>query len=298
MKKHLIISMVFVLCLCMLCGCGGDSVRPNIAEPGSDADAEVSLPDGVEISTAEDCTYIYELSGFTEEEITEQIENCLGLRLSDAERTDAESITTYSTDEYSVWVYNETGYWSYDVKEGLMRALSSNVENPISDSEAMEKAERFIDEHELWMGDFSYRVVDQYGIKGNGENGIFMKSVFLYPKIGGVEVLGTFRISIDMDLEGNIISLYCMVRPIAGKTPAELMDRQGIQSRLENKDYSASFSQNLISTEISSCDCVLYADGAAHDGKTYLYPVYVLRGEGVTADGENELFDIIMDAQK
>ena len=41
-----------------------------------------------------------------------------------------------------------------------------------------------------------------------------------------------------------------------------------------------------------------YADSVKHDGKTYLFPVYVMNGEGTNTGGEKETFDIIIDALK
>lgn len=67
---------------------------------------------------------------------------------------------------------------------------------------------------------------------------------------------------------------------------------------MRSENYSASFSENLTAAKLNDCELGYYADGVAHNGKTYLFPVYIMTGEGTNAAGEKETFDIIIDAQK
>lgn len=67
---------------------------------------------------------------------------------------------------------------------------------------------------------------------------------------------------------------------------------------MQSANFSASFSGDLTNSKIADCKLGYYADGVKHNGKTYLFPVYVMTGEGTNANGEIEAFDIIIDALK
>ena len=71
-----------------------------------------------------------------------------------------------------------------------------------------------------------------------------------------------------------------------------------LSSDLQSKNYSANFSGDLTDAKITDCKLGYYADGVSHNGKTYLFPVYIMTSEGTNAAGEKETFDIIIDAQK
>ena len=112
-----------------------------------------------------------------------------------------------------------------------------------------------------------------------------------------MDVLGMFRIAVLVNTDEKVIGVQYLMSDVVGKTQVQLADRAELERTIAAKDYSPSFSQNLSDTQITQADYRLYADGVAVDGKTYLYPVLVLKGVGKTADGSTESFDIIVDAQ-
>ena len=67
---------------------------------------------------------------------------------------------------------------------------------------------------------------------------------------------------------------------------------------MQAENYSASFTSDLTNAKITDCTLCYYADSVKHDGKTYLFPVYVMNGEGTNTGGEKETFEIIIDALK
>lgn len=108
----------------------------------------------------------------------------------------------------------------------------------------------------------------------------------------------TYRISIDLSLDGDIQSIYYLATPVGEAKNVAVKSRNELSSDVRSANYSASFSENLTAAKLNDCELGYYADGVAHNGKTYLFPVYVMTGEGTNAAGEKETFDIIIDAQK
>ena len=142
------------------------------------------------------------------------------------------------------------------------------------------------------------RVTDQTGLLDDGTDGISRKNVYFYPQVDGKNVLGVYRISFDISLDGQIVSVFYLVNPVGESTTVNIKSSSEISSDVKSANYSASFSGDLTDAKITDCTLKYYADGVAHDGKTYLFPVYVMTGEGTNAAGEKETFDIIIDAQK
>ena len=85
----------------------------------------------------------------------------------------------------------------------------------MSDDKAIEIAKSFMDENELWpYGMENFQVADQFGLDENGTYALSFKTVYLYPRVDGKTVLGIYRISIDLSLDGEIQSIYYLVTPV------------------------------------------------------------------------------------
>lgn len=296
-KKYLTLILAVLLAF-SLCACGDNaeqtSLHPTIAEPGSDAAADLSLPESVKVEAGAQDVCVYELV-IDRERAKAQVESCFGIVLDEATKTPTELGDMYNTDEYTVQIDNESGYWTYS----LLNKTPTKAGASLSDDAALGIAKKFIEENKLWPEEITnIKVVDQYGLNEALEYGVDTKTVYFYPQIGGKTVLGVYRISIDIDLTGKITSVFYLVNPIGEATQASLKSRADIAADVEARNYSASFSQDLTDAKINDCKLCYYADGVENGGKTYLYPVYVLMGEGKAADGSTETFDLIIDAQK
>ncbi len=75
-------------------------------------------------------------------------------------------------------------------------------------------------------------------------------------------------------------------------------DFVGIDKLQGIREYLSCFSGDLTNAKITDCKLGYYADGVEHNGKTYLFPVYIMTGEGTNANGEKETFDIIINVLK
>jgi hypothetical protein len=295
--NRFIASLLALLLLIVLGACGNNntltSVYPNIAQSGASASVKLSLPSDMKIDSANESAKLYELT-IDEAESISQIERCLDVDLSTMEKTTYELGTIYTIGNYQAEIDND-GYWFYEMIDyPPFRAGLS-----MSDDEAIEIAKSFVEENGLWPGGVdNIQVADQTGMLDDGSDGLKMKTVYLYPSVDGKTVLGVYRISIDVNLEGEILSVYCLANPTGTSTEVALKSRAQVAADVENENYSASFTSNLTNAKITSCELGYYADGVEHNGKTYLFPVYVMIGEGTNANGEKETFDIIIDALK
>lgn len=297
--RKLIALILAILTVFSLCACGNTTTQtalhPNIAKPGSDASADLSLPDSITVEAPAEEAFIYSLVMPDKKTAKAQAERCLGIDLDEAEEDETETSDYYTTDKYDFMYDKETGYWVYSNLQKAPPAAGASM----SDEEALEIAKAVVEKGKLWPEEISnVKVVDQYGLNEDMEYGVDTKSVYFYPQINGKTVLGMFRISIDIGLNGEIDSVFYEVNPLGEAIPVSLKDRADIAADVAAGNYSASFSMNMAEAKINSCKYGYYADGVEHDGKTYLYPVYILIGEGTTAAGDPETFDLIIDAQK
>ena len=169
----------------------------------------------------------------------------------------------------------------------------------ISDENAARIAADYLREHGLL--DESITSCDAIGLseglRSDGSYGVLSKTAYFYPQVEGLNVLGIFRIGAEVNTDGEVISIYYLTSPVVDKIPVETSSRAALEWAVAVNDYSGSYSQKLSDVKVTEGNYRLYADGVAVDGKTYLYPVYVLIGEGTTPDGKTETFDVIIDAQ-
>ena len=297
MKHNKFIALLLaVLMLAALCACGNDAtltaVHPDIAQPGTEAQAELSLPSDLSIEAAGETAALYELDN--DQSIAEkQIAACFDFDLSAAEKTSDSLSDYYIIDGYRADIEKGIGYWS------VIKLNPDPVKSGASmtDEKALEIANALFDKGGLWAEKIdNVKVVDQYDLNEDGVYGVSEKSVFYYPQVDGKSVSGRYRININVSLDGSINSVYYLVSPISSSASVNLKSSSEIISDVKSANYSASFSGDL--TDAKSTDCTLKYYGVAHNGKTYLFPVYIMTGEGTNAAGEKETFDIIIDAQK
>lgn len=224
-----------------------------------------------------------------------QIAACFDFDLSAAEKTSDSLSDYYTIDGYRADIEKGIGYWS------VIKLNPDPVKSGASmtDEKALEIANALFDKGGLWAEKIdNVKIVDQYDLNEDGVYGVSEKSVFYYPQIDGKSVSGRYRININVSLDGSINSVYYLVSPISCSASVNLKSNSEISSDVKSANYSASFSGDLTDAKITDCTLKYYADGVAHNGKTYLFPVYIMTGEGTNAAGEKETFDIIIDAQK
>lgn len=296
-RRKLLTLLLAMLTVFSLCACGNattqTALHPDIAKPGSDASADLSLPESVSVEASAEAV-VYELI-MDEDAAKAQIEGCFDIELDKMEKSKSANFIIYTNNECEVMYDEECGYWIYSALNRQSPAVGASL----SDEEAISIAKAFVEKNRLWPEEISnIKVVDQYGLNENSEYGVDTKSVYFYPQIDGKTVVGRFRISLDIDMSGKIFNVNYMVNPIGEAMPVSLKTRADVSADVAAGDYSASFTMNMSEAKINSCEYGYYADGVDHDGKTYLYPVYVLRGDGTTAAGDAEKFDLIIDAQK
>ena len=170
----------------------------------------------------------------------------------------------------------------------------------MTDEKALEIANALFDKGGLWSEKIdNVKVVDQYDLNEDGVYGVSEKSVFYYPQVDGKSVSGRYRININVSLDGSINSVYYLASPTSSSSfcqcEKQLLSSAPTYSRKITPRAFPAISPML---RLPIAELGYYADGVEHNGKTYLFPVYIMTGEGTNAAGEKETFDIIIDAQK
>lgn len=286
--------LIFALCIVVsLSGCGQHKLRPDIAKTGMEILVPIKIPGSLKTDAPDSAKYVYEL-GVDLEQSKEQIERCLGTELGEPENDGFDEYISYIINDWNVNIMVENGYWTMS----CFGETEGKAEN-ISDENAARIAADYLREHGLLSEDITScdAIGLSEGLRSDGSYGVLSKTAYFYPQVEGLNVLGIFRIGAEVNTDGEIISIYYLTSPVVDKIPVETSSRAALEWAVAVNDYSGSYSQKLSDVKVTEGNYSLYADGVAVDGKTYLYPVYVLIGEGTTPDGKTETFDVIIDAQ-
>lgn len=286
--------LICALCIMMsLFGCGQDKLRPDIAKTGMEILVPIKIPGSLKTDAPDSAKYVYEL-GVDIEQSKEQIERCLGTELGEPENDGFDEYISYIINDWNVNIMVENGYWTMS----CFGETEGKAEN-ISDENAARIAADYLRERGLLSEDITScdAIGLSEGLRSDGSYGVLSKTAYFYPQVEGLNVLGIFRIGAEVNTDGEIISIYYLTSPVVDKIPVETSSRAALEWAVAVNDYSGSYSQKLSDVKVTEGNYSLYADGVAVDGKTYLYPVYVLIGEGTTPDGKTETFDVIIDAQ-
>lgn len=286
--------LICTLCIMMsLFGCGQDKLRPDIAKTGMEILVPLTIPGSLKTDAPDSAKYVYEL-GVDLEKSREQIERCLGTELGEPEDNGFDEYLYYRVNDWVADITVENGYWT----ASFLGEKEGKAEN-ISDENAARIAADYLRERGLLSEDITScdAIGLSEGLRSDGSYGVLSKTAYFYPQVEGMNVLGIFRIGVKVNTDGEIISIYYLTSTVVDKIPVETSSRAALERAVAAQDYSASFSQELTDVKVTEGNYRLYADGVAVDGKTYLYPVYVLIGEGTTPDGKTETFDVIIDAQ-
>ena len=215
-------------------------------------------------------------------------------KIGDLFRISASDIGTFPTgntlsDGTAVGIDAKTGRWFYqtpidfDAKEG-----------PLSDADAIQIAEQFIADNNLYpvqeLGDAKVGTTST-GDAAQGTEEILRKNVYFYPEIAGKPVYGTFRICISVSGSGEIVGVdkfaneYTLVDvDVEGKNYRE------VATSLSKKEYTLNAEVAPDSILVDSVSDAFYADPESE----YIQPIYVLEGFG---ENQTEKYDIWMDAR-
>lgn len=292
--KRAISFLMVVGILATLCACGGKESaaigRPQIAQPGSITETNLVLTENIPVEIANTIN-AYKLEVDLDKS-KEEVQRTFGITLGQPNMNGE-----YIGQDYTVTIDSDTGYWTYEKKETYSALEPSD--SPISDAQAQTIATQLVEDNSLWSGEVYNTVVTDITEGGwNDEERLLGKSVYIYPSVDGKPILGIFRIIVSVNSDGEIFSVYKLATDIGEGISVEVKSRSVLKEDFTEKNYSDSCSESLRSPTIEEGTLEYYADAKQVDGVTYLYPVYVFTGEGKTSDGEQETFDVILDAQK
>jgi hypothetical protein len=296
-KNCIIVGLVMAIVV-SLTGCANSTSseipHPFIAKPGADVNVELTLSDEVAETVQKETAMAYELD-VNISAVASQIETAFDISLGKADVESLPGFQVYNEADYLIRVDENTGYWSYTVKAN--DGQRSNA--LITEDEAIKIASDFVKENELWSGELLAPSVTQTTRGGwRSTETIEEYNVYFFPIVDENAVLGVFRICVTVDVNGEIVDVKKQVQETKEAIPVQVKSASELRADLAKENYSASLAENLNNIEITECKLSYYADAVSVDGKTYLYPVYVLLGNGISASGEKEGFDVIVDAAR
>ena len=213
-------------------------------------------------------------------------------KIGDLFRISASDIGTFPTGNTlsdGTAVDAKTGRWFYQTPIDL-----DAKEDPLSDADAIQIAEQFIADNNLYpvqeLGDAKVGTTST-GDAAQGTEEILRKNVYFYPEIAGKPVYGTFRICISVSGSGEIVGVdkfaneYTLVDvDVEGKNYRE------VATSLSKKEYTLNAEVAPECILVDSVSDAFYADPESE----YIQPIYVLEGFG---ENQTEKYDIWMDAR-
>ena len=125
------------------------------------------------------------------------------------------------------------------------------------------------------------------------------KTVDVTPEVNGRMVYGKYHISVSFDKDGNVTALTQQYAPLkeGGTKTVRLADAKTVQARLDAHEFSANIAQGLTDCTITGFEQAYYMNaGFNAEGDYALYPIYVLRGQGMAADGSVQAFEVLVSA--
>jgi hypothetical protein len=308
------IVAIAVLTVIALGGCAvpeGYVPSPDIALPGSGTEALLSLPESVGLPE-ESSAYIYKQI-INRDAMLDGASRVAGVDFHSADSLDVDAVdgsgqtlSSFQANDGSVTIENEIGHWTFshtmtehEEEEDFAFMINSDIIYTFPDDEALKSmAIEYVSANNIYSGEYSNIVISDT-TTGMGETErVHRKSIYLFPSVNDYNVFGVFRIVIEVDHKGQIHSVYKLANNVEEYTSVVLKSRNDIAADLNEGNYSAGISSDLHDVEITSCHLAYYADTVVDKttGDTYVYPVYVLLGNGKTDENATETFDVIIDA--
>lgn len=299
-KRYFLTLLLVMLFLASFAGCASREVNsalhPNIAMPRNDVELELSLPETLALPSATSGV-VYRSVVDLDASLT-RAASLLGVDMAELKEmspsADAFGMKAYSCLDGQLDVEIETGYITY-ISEDEPKAVDS-MEFP-SDTQVETWARSAIKTGILdCADDVTIKVTETTGWDGE-RSGVQTKDVYIYPNVDGHAVFGVYRIVLAYDYSGKIVRLVMCYNPLVAETEVMLKTPKELQGALSKQAYSASASTNLENCEITSAALAYYMDsGPNEQGDFYMYPVYVLMGQGIDAADDIQTFDVIVDA--
>lgn len=270
MKKLLMCGILAVLLLTLTaCGAGHPTMEDGTG-------VSVMLGENVQLDTPAQLT-AYHLTADLDRAKAD-IERAFGITLGTAQSNGA-----YVGEGYSVTLDSQTGHWTYQTTADPASAVPQ--EEAISDEQAIDIAQQFMHENQLWNGEFS-DVIATSVTSGGGDTPKLVeeKMVYFYPMVDQKTVTGTFRWIVCLDPQGNLTEVDNYTAPLGDPIPVEGKSRADLVQAAANGEGSVSGDVSD-GTEVKFVETAYYADPE----ENCLYPVYLLRGDR---------FDVVIDGRK
>ena len=270
-RKRLCLLLAVLTLLLALSACGAQS-KLVLATTGMEPTLDLTLPDTITLpDKGRDTVY--------KSYVDKAYSMALAAALLDM---DADTMQTHLAGRLSYDA--QTGYIQYYTPtEELTRGDLSEFP---TDAQLEQTVRERLKKFELELADTSRIVFSS-------------KTVDMTPEVNGRMVYGKYHISISFDRDGNVTALTQQYAPLkeGGTKTVRLADAKTVQARLDAHEFSANIAQELTDCTIPGVEQAYYMNaGFNAEGDYALYPIYVLRGQGMAADGSVQGFEVLVSA--
>lgn len=283
-RKRLCLLLAVLTLLLALSACGARS-KPVLATTGMEPTLNLTLPDTITLPDKGRDT-VYKCY------VDKAYSMALAAALLDM---DADTMQTQLAGRLSYDA--QTGYIQYytPTEELTPGDLSEFPTDAQLEQTVRERLKKFAPE----LADTSRIVFSSATYSATYETNVSSKTVDVTPEINGRMVYGKYHISISFDRDGNVTALTQQYAPLkeGGTKTVRLADAKTVQARLDAHEFSANIAQELTDCTITGVEQAYYMNaGFNAEGDYALYPIYVLRGQGMAADGSVQGFEVLVSA--
>lgn len=278
-RKRLCLLLEVLTLLLALSACGAQS-KLVLATTGMEPTLDLTLPDTITLpDKGRDTVY--------KSYVDKAYSMALAAALLDM---DADTMQTQLAGRLSYDA--QTGYIQYYTTEELTRGDLSEFP---TDAQLEQAVRERLQKFEPELADTSRIVFSS----ATYETNVSSKTVDVTPEVNGRMVYGQYHISISFDRDGNVTVLTQQYAPLkeGGTKTVRLADAKTVQARLDAHEFSANIAQELTDCTITGFEQAYYMNaGFNAEGDYALYPIYVLRGQGMAADGSVQGFEVFVSA--
>lgn len=174
----------------------------------------------------------------------------------------------------SVGLDEQTGRWFY--REALDWDAAGKV--TLSDEEAIEIAQNFITENDLYPVDDlgEAKIGETYtGTEVEGNKQTLQKNVYYYPTVAGEKVYGNFRICVSIGSNGNIVGVDKFANEYELVNRIDSKKQEAVEQALAEGDYTFEGETALQALGLDALSYAFYADPESE----YIQPIYVLEDQ-------------------
>lgn len=314
MKAKTRVIILLIVSVLLLAGCGQQAAvgsvadnMPTITHPLPCLELQESgdsLPAEIRLNTSGETPErmpVYKMVPNDNAAIQMMLSAYLGIAESDF--ADEGDQLIYSTEEglYAA-IDKQSGTWSINYPSE--RDLTNLSEPVMDDAQAIQKAKTVMQEFGVDLADYTNIKLTHTSDDIPPETGQPMEGgctgydIWFYPEFDGCQVYGISRLNVALSANGDVCRIMMNSAQINdyGMAPLKTLQQAFESIRGDSVNTMVTDIFDFVSIDINEFELAYYADVHCIKSNPYVQPVYYFKGTGITKDGSEESFGVMVPA--